>query len=211
MEANVDAHVRDNVGDRELRRRQLAQRLVLHHARTHTIFQFTGLSRHQLATLRQRWRVTDEMRHRGPPPTSFAIFRSTVRVRAEAAALAVFWRTLATVGTSIGRDYSPAHAVEFGERLCEVIEAYLACFPTSALDLEHLVLLARGLEKADAIALAKCGSCDAVILIDLLELRRRICPHCQHADPLASVNPEPQNEPSESLPGAGEAIQQELF
>lgn len=208
----MDARVTTEVGDRELRRRQLAQRLVVHRARTQTIFLLTGLSRHQLATLRQRWRVTDEMRHRGPPPTSFAVFRSTVRVRAEAAALAVFWRILATVGTSNVRLHTPTSAVEIGERLCEVSEAYLACFPKSELELEHLVLLVRGLEEADAIALSKCGSCGAVILVDLLELRRRLCSHCQHAaDAVAPARSDSDSGASDSPPGTGEAFQQELF
>lgn len=208
----MDAHVTAEVGDRELRRRRLAQRLVVHRARTQTIFLLTGLSRHQLATLRQRWRVTDEMRHRGPPPTSFAVFRSTVRVRAEAAALAVFWRTLATADTSNKRAHTPTSAVEFGERLCEVFEAYFACFPKSELVLEHLVLLARGLEEADAIALSKCGKCEAVILVDLLELRRRLCSHCQHvADAVAPARADSDSGTNEPPQGTGEGVQRELF
>lgn len=211
-ETDVDARVTNEPVDRDLRRRQLAQRLVVHQARTQTIFRLTGLSRHQLATLRQRWRVTTEMRHRGPPPTSFAVFRSTLRVRAESAALAVFWRTLGDVGTSNGRPARPISTVEFGEHLCEVFEAYLACFPKSELDLEHLALLTRGLEEADAIALSKCSNCEAVILVDLLGLRRRLCPHCQRAaDTAAPMIRESDSDSSSSPPAAGEAVQQELF
>lgn len=198
--------------DRDMRRRQLAQRLVVHQARTQTIFHFTGLSRHQLATLRQRWRISQETRHRGPPPTSFAVFRSTLRVRAESAVLAVFWRTLANIGVSSGRPFRSTSPVEFGEHLCEVFEAYLACFPKSDLDLEHLVLLTRGLEEADAIALSKCGNCEAVILVDLLGLRRRLCLHCQRAaDAVTAMRPDSDSNASSSPPGVGEAVQQELF
>src|SRR5688500_8022123 len=116
----MDARVTNGLVDRDLRRRQLAQRLVVHQARTQTIFLLTGLSRHQLATLRQRWRVTQEMRHRGPPPTSFAVFRSTLRARAEAAALAVFWRVLANVGVASGRTAGTTPAIDLGESLCQV-------------------------------------------------------------------------------------------
>lgn len=210
----MDARVTKEPLDRDLRRRQLAQRLVAHQARTQTIFLLTGLSRHQLATLRQRWRVTQEMRHRGPPPTSFAVFRSTLRVRAEAAALAVLWRILANVGASSVHTHGPTSTVEFGEHLCEVFEAYVACFQKSELDLEHLILLARGLEEADAIELSRCGNCEAVILVDLLELRRRLCPHCQRAaDAVAPVRAGSNGDidTSSSPPGAGEAVQQELF
>ena len=43
----------DDPDDRDLRRRQLAKRLVSHHARTQTIYSFTGYTRHRLATLRK--------------------------------------------------------------------------------------------------------------------------------------------------------------
>lgn len=210
----MDARVTRDPLDRDLRRRQLAQRLVAHQARTQTIFLLTGLSRHQLATLRQRWNVTDEMRHRGPPPTSFAAFRSTVRVRAEAAALAVLWRVLDNVGAANSRAHGTVDAVELGERLCEVFEAYLACFPKAELDFEHLLLLTRGLEEADAIALSKCNTCEAVVVADLLSVRRRLCSHCQRA--ADSVVPEPNDSDvdggsSKSPRGTGEGVQQELF
>lgn len=210
----MDARATKEPVDRELRRRQLAQRLVAHQARTQTIFRLTGLSRHQLATLRQRWQVTDEMRHRGPSPTSFAVFRSSVRVRAEAAALAVFWRTLVHIGAPNGRTYGTISAVEFGERLCEVFEAYLACFPKAELDLEHLLLLARGLEEADAIALSKCSRCEAVILADLLGTRRRLCSHCQRAAEAiatAQAGSDGDTGMGTSPRGPGEGVQQELF
>lgn len=200
--------------DRELRRRQLAQRLVVHHARTRTIFLLTGLSRHQLATLRQRWCVTDEMRRRGPPPTSFAVFRSTLRVREEAAALAVHWRVLASVGTVNGSGRKSMSTIELGDRLCEVFESYLACFPNSELEFEHLTLLARGLEEADAIALSNCSHCEAVVLADLLGKPRRSCSHCQHAPGaivLTPGMPATGTELNGPPAGTGEAIQQELF
>jgi hypothetical protein len=188
--------------------------LVAHQARTQTIFLLTGLSRHQLATLRQRWRVTQEMRHRGPPPTSFAVFRSTLRVRAEAAALAVLWRILANIGGVQSSTHRKTSAVDVGERLCEVFEAYLACFQKPELELEHLALLARGLDEGDAIALSNCTRCEAVILADLLGARRRLCSHCQQgSDAVAPISPESDldSEPGRAAEGPSEAVQQELF
>lgn len=210
----MDAHVTREPVDRELRRRQLAQRLVVHQARTKTIFLLTGLSRHQLATMRQRWRVTDELRRRGPPPTSFKVFRSTLRLRAEASALAVFWRALGNIAGASDGIQRAATALEFGERLCEVFEAYLACFPKTELEFEHLVLLVRGLEAADDIGMSRCGSCEAVILVDLLEVRRRLCSHCQRsADAVAHARVDAHEvaESSAALPSTGEGVQQELF
>jgi len=134
-------------------------------------------------------------------------------VRAEAAALAVLWRTLANIGSAKGSTCTTS-TVELGERLCEVFEAYLACFPKSELDLEHLLLLARGLEEADAIALSRCGNCEAVILADLLGTRRRLCTHCKRAvDAVvpARFDSDGDCETRSPSPEAGEAVQQELF
>jgi hypothetical protein len=210
----VDAQVTREPVDRELRRRQLAKRLVVHQARTQTIFALTGLSKHQLATLRQRWRVTQEMRHRGPAPRSFAVFWSTLRLRSEAASLAVFWRVLGSMGAADVSNHIKFSAVEFGERLCDVFEIYLACFPQSELELEHLALLARGLDQGDAIAISNCTRCEAVILSDLLGMRRHICSHCQQTAATAAANP---SEPAGSKDQSGSAdrtdgaVQQELF
>lgn len=207
----MDEHATREPFDRDLRRRHLAQRLVAHQARTQTIFVLTGLSRHQLATLRQRWRVTDEMRHRGPAPTSFAVFRSTLRVRAEAAALAAYWSTFATTSASNGRAHAATSAIEFGERLCEVFEAYRACFPKSELDLEHLFLLVRGLQEADAIALSNCSNCEAVTVADLLGPRRRLCSHCQRRADAETPAIADSTRASSASGELGEGVQQELF
>lgn len=209
----MDAHVTKEPFDRDLRRRQLAHRLVVHQARTRTIFYLTGLSRHQLATLRRRWRITTRTRRRGPSPTSFTALQSTQRLRAEAAALAVFWRTLGNLDVSNEAAQRSISTLEFGERLCEVFEAFLACFPKSALELEHLMMLARGLEKADAIGLSTCATCEGVVVVDLLGVRRRLCSQCQRAaDAVARplVNADAIT-PSVLTPSSGEGVQQELF
>lgn len=152
---------------------------MAHQARTKTIFELTGLSRHQLATLRQRWRITQTTRHRGPSPTSFAVFFSTLRTRADGAALAVVLRILASSRVITGDVHGKTSGVELGEQLCEVFETYSTCFPKAELEFEHLMLLAKGLEREDSVALSNCTNCGAVNLIDLYEKRRHLCPHCQ--------------------------------
>lgn len=202
----MDARVTSGSIDRELRRRQLAQRLTVHQARTQTIFLLTGLSRHQLATMRQRWGIPQEMRHRGPPPTSYGVFRTTMRMREEVAALAVLWKVLGEIAIrKIGSD-GRASSVELGERLCEVFETYLACYPNGELEFEHLTLLVRGLDGGDAIALATCDKCSAVLLLDLLGTRRRLCFHCQQLPGTCNTPPE-----ADSSGGPGTPVQHNLF
>ncbi|MBL8268545.1 hypothetical protein [Steroidobacter sp.] len=186
----MDANFARESIDQELRRRHLAQRLVAHQARTHTVFRLTGLSRHQQATMRRRWQVTTEMRRRGPLPKSFAAFFSTQRTRDEAAVLALLWRLFSSVAPSSSPARAPGR-VEIGECFCDVFEAHLACFRGGTLELDHLLLLSRGLDEAVAVSLARCsGGCEAVMLADLLGPPRRRCSRCQHAEsvsPLSAV------------------------
>ena len=164
---------------RDLRRYQLALRLMAHQARTQTISAMTRLTHHQLATLRKRWRITQDMRHRGPSPTSLSVFLHSPRARAEGASLAVACRALHVLprpGSSATR--ASLFSIEAGERLCEVYEAYRTCFPASDVEFEDVLLLAAGLVDGDAIRLSNCGSCGATILVDLLAMHRGRCFYC---------------------------------
>lgn len=77
--------------NRDFRRYELAMRLMGHRARTRTISRMTALSRHQLERLRRRWGVDQQLRHRGPAPTSLETFTHSPRARSEGAALASFY------------------------------------------------------------------------------------------------------------------------
>lgn len=204
----MDVHVRRESADRDLRRRQLAHRLVAHEARTRTISLLTGLSRHQMETLRQRWHIPKDLRHRGPTPTSFATFRANAQVREEAAALAVLWKC-AGIAHLRGRAPVQIASLEFGEHLCDAFEIYLACILKSEFEFEYLALLARGLEEGGAIALSNCANCEAVILLDLLETRRQRCFHCQHSTQIGALPAGGSDDGSEDPSAGGE--QQELF
>lgn len=175
----MDAHITDNRFDRELRRRELARRLVAHHARTQTISDLTALTHHQLSTLRQRWRATQATRHRGPSPTSFSVLLSSMRARSEASALTVLCRVLNAIPPSNRKsNRKTLSAIEVGERLCEVYEIYSAYLPRCNFEFDHLMLLAQGLAGAEVIAIGNCTICRATILIDLLATRSHICSHC---------------------------------
>lgn len=207
----MDVHVAGGAIDRELRRRQLARRLMVHRARTQTIVRLTGLSRHQVATMRLRAPLADGAHRRDKALRSFSAILSPLRTREEAATLAVFWRMLAATFVTNAQGHRLS-GIERGERLCDVFEAYRACFPSSMLRFEHLVLLVRGLEQGDAVALSNCGKCGAAILVDLLEARRRACSHCQRAEIFAPTESVPRRkDPGGSQGGADGGIQQELF
>ncbi len=164
--------------DRDMRRRQLAKRLVSHHARTQTITEFTGFSRNHLETLRRRWGVPTSARHRGPSPTSFAEFFRNARTIQMATAAAVLFHLL---DFRLEPDFSNAAGrtkLEHGERLCYVYEALQACFPHLGLEFEHMVLLAVGLSRGEALRLGHCTLCGSALLVDNYAVRLPVCRHC---------------------------------
>ena len=141
-DGSIDVSTTDDPDDRDLRRRLLARRLISHQARTQTVTYFTDCSRNQLETLRRRWGVATNERHRGPSPTSFAEFFRNARTLQAATAAAILFNLLDTRRRP-GLPPSPGTTkLATGEQICYVYEALQACFPHVELEFEHMVLLA---------------------------------------------------------------------
>jgi hypothetical protein len=173
----------DDPDERDTRRRQLAKRLVLHRVRTSIIYRFTGYTRHRLATLRKRMRLPPRVRRRGPSPSSFEAFFHSPEARAEANGIAVLCARYGVVPAVDGQAVPDSFAdLEWGERLCDPLDAFQASCPESAIEFELLYLLVVGLSKRDTIRIEGCKSCPARILVDLLSTRQRVCAVCQRRD-----------------------------
>ena len=171
--------ISEDPDERDLRCRQLAKRMVSHHARTQTIHEFTGYSRHRLATLRRRWQVSPDERHRGPSPTSFSVFFRSPKSRNLATAAAVICRLLGATRSTVDAKMSRRIAdLDFGEQICEVHEALQACFPDADLEFEQVMLLAIGLSRHESIDLTNCVKCGIAVLADQFSFRRRTCTTC---------------------------------
>jgi hypothetical protein len=190
----------DDRVDRDLRRRRLGMRLIAHQARTQTITEFAGLTRHQVATLRRRIAVAQETRYRGPAPTAVEIFFTSSRTRTEASALAVLYCILCDVQPARDRRVAGATSsrsaresrsrrpggdgldvVERGERLCDAYEAWLAYFPGLPLEFEQLMLLGSSIARGEQVLLQSCMHCQATILVDPFAVQRRVCLFCMRA------------------------------
>lgn len=173
----MNRDIMDGRMERELRRRQLAVRLISHQARTQIIEELTGLTRHQLETFRRRAGVATNSRFRGPAPTSFEVFFSSTRMRSESAVLAFLY--LALGASKFGkRNGSSESAIHRGERLCEVYELWQHLFPNSPMEFDQLILLGEGVSRGDQISFAYCEKCRAILLVDLLGGHRRLCIQC---------------------------------
>lgn len=169
----MDAHRDSDSVTREIRCFELARRLIFHAVRTQTISKLSGLSRDRLATLRRRLKVSDDARHRGPPPRSLDVLLRTARGRTEGAAVAALF-PLFTRPTSI----KSSSFLDDGEQACDIYDAYLAYYPQSNVRFEELMLLKRSLAKGDLLELGLCRVCKGLILNNRYDRCRLICSHC---------------------------------
>jgi hypothetical protein len=170
--------VEDRIG-RELRRHQLALRMIAHRARRQTICNFAGLTREKIKTLRREWQVDSSGRRRGPSPSLLAAFFRSARMRSEASVIALFCKIHGAVPTEKileAARYYPN--LERGERLCDVYEAYRTYFPESEVNFELIVLLALGMAEPHSLDLRRCGTCRCIVVIDLLSVKNRNCSEC---------------------------------
>jgi hypothetical protein len=167
----MDAHRNDDSVLRELRRFELARRLIFHEVRTETMSQLTGLSRNRLATLRRRLRVSPSDRHRGPAPCSIDVLLRTSRGRTEGAALVALFLFFKSPKPSTGLDE--------GEQACALYEAYLAYYPQSSVRFEELMLLKRSFAEGSLVELALCRVCKGLMIFNRHDGGGRICTHCE--------------------------------
>jgi hypothetical protein len=169
----------DDPFSRDLKRIEIARRMVCHQARTQTITQFTNITRNRLAALRKRWCVSQESRRRGPPPRSIATFLRTPRARSEAAAIASLCIAFDALTIPVpGGSRTTRPPLVLADRLCETYEAYLACIPDSKIEFEELLLLAHELAKGDMVRFGVCKGCKSAVLVLAYDPTRRNCLHC---------------------------------
>lgn len=151
---------------RESRRSELVRRLLSHRVRTETITRLTGLSRNRQATVRRRLMVPDKARRRGPAKSPLGVFLRSPLTRTEAAALAsicaLFEIPIRPNSAALPREIS----LGFGERLCEVYEAYCACYPQTEVQLDEFIALRDSLARGDLLRLGRCRACRCLVLVE---------------------------------------------
>jgi hypothetical protein len=208
---------------RELRRINLAQRLIGYEVRTATIQQWTGLSDERIRNLISLHdaRVRAGRRHRGPAPRNVIEFLRQTQLRSEASvmsALAYLYGVLPTPR----RGPTPAllPGVDAGERLCRAFAIYRRVIPGSRLNLEHIMSLLVALAANSEARLAHCAHCHGALLINPSNLQRDICPWCEARETQAApevVLEAEAREPGESdlssgcTPAEPDGAQRRLF
>ena len=186
---------------RDLRRIQLAQRLIRHEVRTQSVCAWTGLSDERIRNLCRSYGsgLAGAQRHRGPSPKRLASFLRSPRLKSEASAIGA----LAYVLSVIPRERIPdarrnLPAIETGERLCHAFELYRRIVPQSHVSLDQVILLVIALADGTDLTVGHCGQCHGALLLDPLSNTRPLCPTCKKQESRQG----PVDAPA---PGAGEA------
>jgi hypothetical protein len=176
----VDIHVTDDKLGGYFRRYQLALRMMTHGARSQTVCAWSGLTRDQLVTQRQRWGFDPDERRRGPAPTALHVFFKSKQHRGEAALFASICRIVGAIPSRSGQAAAKRlPSLESGELLCEAFEAFREWQPEAELEFEHAVLLASGVVQAEGLTLGHCSDCRAATLSEGPGYTS--CGHCQRS------------------------------
>jgi hypothetical protein len=157
--------------NRHYRKIRLALRLMSHGARAHVASDWSGLTLHQLVTLRRRFMPDGQRRFRGPAPSSYRPFFRSALNASHAALFAGIHRM---VGIT-----SSVPSLEGGEKLCEAYEIFREWEPHAHFEFDYGVLLATGVLKAEEVELSRCRSCGCALLIDKLGKVQRNCARCR--------------------------------
>jgi len=167
---------------KDLRRLNVAQRLIRHEVRTQWICALTGFSEERVRRLFRAYQKTlgSVRRHRGPAPTRVAAFVRSPALRAEASAIGGLARVLEVVPlppTAGGR--LNRFGIEGAERLCRVFEVYRQVAPESRFTMDQLIRLVIAVSERQEFEIGHCRHCHGALLIDCLGDARRLCPACR--------------------------------
>jgi hypothetical protein len=206
---------------RDLRRLNLAERLIRQEVRTQWICAWTGLSHHRVRNLYRSYDKSsgDVPRHRGPSPNRLATYLRSPALRAEASAIGGLARAFEVVPPKPVPNAWRDHAnLEAGERLCAVFELFRQIVPQSRFTMDQFIRLTIALTQGGYLEIGHCTSCHGALLVEHLVASRRICLFCQQdALTVSRESPaEARTEAEEEAPHSGaadtpEAYQQPLF
>jgi hypothetical protein len=205
---------------RDLRRLNLAERLIRHEVRTQWICAWTGLSHHRVRNL---YRSYDKSlgvvpRHRGPSPNRLATYLRSPALRAEASAIGGLARVFGVVPPKpTPNAWRDRANVEAGERLCAVFELFRQIVPQSRFTMDQFIRLAMALIQEGELEIGHCSSCHGALLLECSVATRRLCLACQQD--FLSFSRQGRGQPPETqgvaplseAPDMAESYQQPLF
>lgn len=179
----VVVNVTEDRYTRELRRVQLAQRLLRHHVRQSWVEDWTGCSQRRVRSLDRfaKHRRVGK-RGRGPLPSKPTRVLSTAIIRSEASAiagLAYRFGMLPEKPVKEARKVLPGLAL--GEQLCWLYDVYREWVPDAVLTLERFLVLFLELAEQRTLHLSRCENCNGFWVVDKLDVQHRRCMGCEMA------------------------------
>jgi hypothetical protein len=176
--------ISDDRYTRDIRRMNLAHRLIQHEVRTQWICRWTGLSPERVRNLYRSYRQTQSpvSRHRGPVPRQIQSLMRSTALRNEASALA---------GLAVAMRLVPAKRMEhtgktvpgiaLGERVCLAFDIFRRIVPGGTFSMDQFILLVLCLCQDDSLGVEHCSHCDGALLVDRLAPSRHVCGWCRQA------------------------------
>ena len=166
---------------RDLRRYDLARRMIEYEARTTTIAEWTGLTKYRIQTLfREYTQLGEHTRHRGLSPFQPAFFSRSLLHECESSALAAIELDMEIIPAQIMPEAAKwLPGLARGERLLNAFDLFRALVPETKISLEHAVLLAKELAGARSLGLRRCARCDGLMVVDRFGPLHDDCAFCR--------------------------------
>jgi hypothetical protein len=211
---------------RDLRRYDLAWRLIGHEARTETISRLTGFTPPQIRSFYRSYALQSgsrAQRLRGSAPRVLDSFFRSRPMLAEASAVAGWCAVLGLVPNNLlQQDKVDGSGLDHAEKLCSVFELYRDMSTGSRrlrLSIEHLLLLVTALCSGEKMLFESCGQCGADLLVEKSASAPRMCAFCrpptggavEEMDGAASDQNVSREGAQQEFQAPSEDIQQSLF
>lgn len=188
---------------RDLRRLNLAQRLIREEVRTRWIRAWTELSDNRIRNLYRSYAKAfgTVRRRRGPNPMQLSAFLTSPSLRAEASAIGGLALACGAIPqTSKSRTARERPHLETHERVVDVFELFHQIVPASRFKMEQFIPLIGALAEAEDLRIGHCSNCHGALLVDPLGANRRLCFACEQ-DSFKSARRAPRTAPT-SAPAA---------
>lgn len=178
----------------DLRRIQLAHRLIRHEVRTYWIRAFTRFTEGRIRNLLRSYGLASDgvRRYRGSPPRLYTRFM-VPKSHSEASALAgiaLVWHLIPE--EQVPNAWRALPSLNFGETLCDAFELFRLMIPGGTLNLDRFILLVMALAERQ-LTVGHCRHCRALILLDPLGVKRSSCVSCErYPSPTPADSPDPE-------------------
>lgn len=170
-------HISNDRYFQELRRHELALRMIAHEARTCTIRLCTGLTDDRIRRLSKAYSRQPAQRplrrRRGKSPRQVSFFVRSAHTQLESSLLTALFVSLGLVQRG-----APKPSLHAGGLLCDAFEAHQLLVGVPTITFEHAWFLLDLLNRQVGVRVARCRRCEGMFLEERDTVLRKPCPFC---------------------------------